>query len=206
MQSAILHTSSESPIIVPPLAQHPVARSCGLLMRRVTGAHEQREADYLVRRMYVWRGYRIGDAPPERRADKGVTLAAWQDDELAATLTLNLDGENGLLSESLYPQEIAALRLKQGRLCEYSRLAVDPNLSSPLLLENFFRFAYNFARSQLHCSDAVVEVNPRHARYYKRELGFTDLGPQKICSRVDAPAMLLHRDLRNPLTDELAVA
>ena len=206
MQSAILHTSIESPVIVKPLVHQPVSRSSGLLMRRVTSVHEQREADYLVRRMYVWRGYRVGDSSSERQAGKGVTLAAWQDDELAATLTLNLDGENGLLSESLYPQEIATLRSKQGRLCEYSRLAVDPNLSSPLLLENFFRFAYNFARSQLHCSDAVIEVNPRHARYYKRELGFTDLGPLKICSRVDAPAMLLHRNLRNPLTDQLAVA
>lgn len=188
------------------LSQPPVFRSSGLLIRRINGVHEQRESDYLVRRMYAWRGYRAAHTAAEARIDRKVTLAAWQDDDLAATLTLNLDGESGLLSESLYPQEISALRLNQGRLCEYSRLAVDPAFSSPTLLERFFRFAYNFARSQLHCSDAVVEVNPRHARYYRRELGFTELGPRRICPRVDAPALLLHRDLRNPLPDELAVA
>lgn len=206
MQSAVLHTSSESPVIVPSLAQQPVFRSSGLLIRRVSTIHEQREADYLVRRMYVWRGYRTVNPSAEYHASKRVTLAAWQDDDLVATLTLNLDGETGLLSELLYPEEISTLRINQGRLCEYSRLAVDPAFSSPALLENFFRFAYNFARSQLHCSDAVVEINPRHARYYRRELGFTELGPRKVCPRVDAPAMLLHRDLRNPLPDELAVA
>jgi hypothetical protein len=176
-----------------------------LLIRRITNVHEQRESDYLVRRMYVWRGYLTGNQPAEHQHNR-VTLAAWQDDDLAATLTLNLDGETGLLSELLYPQEISSLRSNQGRLCEYSRLAVDPAFSSPALLDNFFRFAYNFARSQLNCSDAVVEINPRHARYYRRELGFTELGPRKVCPRVDAPAMLLHRDLRNPLADELAVA
>lgn len=206
MQSAILHTSSESPLIVPSLAHQPVFRSSGLLIRRVGDVHEQRESDYLVRRMYAWRGYRTGSQSAEHHAHLRVTLAAWQDDDLAATLTLNLDGEPGLLSELLYPQEISALRGNRGHLCEYSRLAIDPAFSSPALLENFFRFAYNFARSQLRCSDAVVEVNPRHARYYRRELGFTELGPRKICPRVDAPAMLLHRDLRNPLPDELAVA
>lgn len=206
MQSAVLHTSSESSVIVPLPSHQPVLHASGLLIRRVNSIHEQRESDYLVRRMYAWRGYRTGNQSAEPNVGKGVTLAAWQDDELAATLTLNLDGETGLLSELLYPQEIATLRVNQGRLCEYSRLAVDPAFSSPALLENFFRFAYNFARSQLNCSDAVVEVNPRHARYYRRELGFTELGPRRICPRVDAPAMLLHRDLRNPLADELAVA
>jgi len=206
MQSAILHTSSESSVIAPALSHEPAFRSSGLLIRRVINVHEQRESDYLVRRMYAWRGYRTGDQSTEHHAQRRVTLAAWQDDDLAATLTLNLDGDTGLLSELLYPQEITVLRSNQGRLCEYSRLAVDPAFSSPPLLENFFRFAYNFARSQLKCSDAVVEVNPRHARYYRRELGFTELGPRKICPRVDAPAMLLHRDLRHPLPDELAVA
>lgn len=206
MHSAFLHALSESPVIVPSLAHQPVFRSSGLLIRRVSDVDEQRESDYLVRRMYAWRGYRTGNQPTEHHTHMRVTLAAWQDDNLAATLTLNLDGETGLLSELLYPQEISALRINRGSLCEYSRLAVDPAFSSPPLLENFFRFAYNFARAQLNCSDAVVEVNPRHARYYRRELGFTELGPRKICPRVDAPAMLLHRDLRNPLPDELAIA
>lgn len=206
MQSAILHAPSDSPAITPHLAQPPAIRGSGLLIRRIAGVNEQREADYLVRRMYAWRGYRAVNAPIELHSSRRVTLAAWQHDELAATLTLNLDGETGLLSEALYPEEIAGLRSRQGRLCEYSRLAVDPALSSPALLEHFFRYAYNFARSQLHCSDAVVEINPRHVRYYQRELGFIPLGPRRICPRVDAPAMLLHRDLRNPLPDEIAVA
>ncbi len=206
MHSAFLHTTGEShPIALHPPRQ-PIFSSSGLVIRCVGNLHEQRETNRLVRRMYAWRGYRPSNQAPEDLACKRVTLAAWQDHELAATLTLNLDDQTGLLSETLYPEEISALRLNQGRLCEYSRLAIDPAFSSPALLESFFRSAYNFARSQLACSDAVVEVNPRHARYYERELGFTRLGPRKVCPRVDAPAMLLHRDLRHPLADEVEVA
>ena len=206
MQSAVLHASSESLSIVSPLSRQTTPRSSGLVTRRVRNAYELYETDRLVRRMYAWRGYRSSTTTTESGGNHRVTLAAWQNEELAATLTLNLDAPNGLLSETLYPEEISALRRNQGKLCEYSRLASDPAFSSPSLLEAFFRFAYNFARSQLQCSDAVVEVNPRHARYYERELGFTPLGPRKICPRVDAPAMLLHRDLRHPLPDEVAMA
>ena len=50
-------------------------------------------------------------------------------------------------------------------------------------------------------SDAVIEVNPRHARYYQRTLGFRQIGELRQCQRVEAPAVLLHRRL-----DDLATA
>ena len=37
----------------------------------------------------------------------------------------------------------------------------------------------------------VIEVNPRHAVFYKRMLGFTKLGEERQCPRVNAPAILL---------------
>ena len=48
-------------------ARRPAFRSSGLLIRRVSNVHEQRESDYLVRRMYAWRGYRTGDQSAEQR-------------------------------------------------------------------------------------------------------------------------------------------
>lgn len=206
MHSELLHASSTFiPVSACPPHQ-PLFRSAGLEIRCVTQLDERLETDRLVRRMYAWRGYRASDMAGEKLGSRRFTFAAWQDSELAATVTLNLDSGFGLLSESLYPQEIAALRRKGARICEYSRLASDPAYSSPWLFDTFFRIAYNFARSRLHCSDAVVEINPRHARYYERELGFTLLGPRRICPRVDAPAMLLHRDLRHPLAEAIQAA
>jgi len=44
-------------------------------------------------------------------------------------------------------------------------------------------------------TDAFIEVNPRHSRFYERMLGFRQLGEMRICPRVGAPAVLLHIDL-----------
>lgn len=164
--------------------------------------HDLLASDHLVRRMYAWRGYLT--TPPQHplallRSSDRATLVAWQNGELAATLTLSRDNEHGLLCESLYPKEISELRAKQVKICEFSRFAVDPEFRSPKLLDSFFRAAYHFTRSQLGATDAVVEVNPRHSRYYERELGFASIGPRRVCPRVDAPAILLHRNLHHPL-------
>ena len=37
----------------------------------------------------------------------------------------------------------------------------------------------------------VIEVNPRHVRYYERMLGFEVIGPERMNPRVEAPAVLL---------------
>lgn len=180
--------------------------SADLVIRQVGDFYERQATDLLVRRMYAWRGYRANPQTTPSRDDDRVTLAAWLDNVLVATLTLSRDAGNGLLCESLYPDEIAQLQAKSPNICEYSRLAIDPDYSSPELMEAFFRTAYNFARRHFGASDAVVEINPRHRRYYERQLGFTLLGPIRICPRVDAPAMLLHRCLRHPLPDPAAMA
>lgn len=202
MLSASPHFSSSKPI--PFGATSPTAvlfRSADLVIRQVADFHERQATDLLVRRMYAWRGYRANPQTTPQRDDDRVTLAAWLDNLLVATLTLSLDGGNGLLCETLYPDEVAGLQAISPRICEYSRLAIDPDYSSPELMEAFFRTAYNFARSHFGASDAVVEINPRHRRYYERQLGFTLLGPIRICPRVEAPAMLLHRCLRHPLPE-----
>jgi len=196
---------SGMPIPVPVLASSILFRAADLIIRRAGDIHERRASDLLVRRMYAWRGYRANPQTTPSRDEDRVTLAAWLDNVLVATLTLSRDAGNGLLCETLYPDEIAELQAKNPRICEYSRLAIDPDYSSPELLEAFFRTAYNFARSHFGASDAVVEINPRHRRYYERQLGFTRLGPTRICPRVDAPAMLLHRCLRHPLPESTAI-
>jgi hypothetical protein len=44
-------------------------------------------------------------------------------------------------------------------------------------------------------TDVVIEVNPRHVAFYKRMLGFKEFGPERLCSRVNAPAVLLRLEL-----------
>lgn len=175
------------------------SKQAELSIRQVATVSERLAAEQLVRRMYSRRGYRVA-FPEHDPGDKHrVTLGVWHDDELAATLTVAADRGQGLLCETLYPSEIATLRSENKRLCEYSRFAVDPEFSSPKLLRSFFRNAYDLTCRILEASHAVIEVNPRHSRFYEQELGFGRLGSVRICPRVAAPALLLHRDLHIPL-------
>ncbi|MCL2635586.1 MAG: N-acetyltransferase [Betaproteobacteria bacterium] len=181
---------------------HP-ASPADFSIRQVASVGERLATEQLVRRMYSWRGYRV--AAPKHKADDNhrLTLGAWRDGELAATLTMTVDRGQGLLCEELYPGEIAALRNDDRRLCEYSRFAIDPEFSSQKLLRAFFLSAYHLACRILEATHAVIEVNPRHRRFYERELGFSGSGTVRICPRVEAPALLLYRDLRQFLPEML---
>ena len=42
-----------------------------------------------------------------------------------------------------------------------------------------------------HCDFAVIEVNPRHAAFYRRALMIEPIGQERFNTRVSAPAVLL---------------
>ena len=110
---------------------------------------------------------------------------------IAATVTVGADSSEGLAVESLYADEVAKLRREGARLCEFTRLAVDRAGDSLKLLGALFHVAYLCARRQHDATHLLVEVNPRHVRFYMRMLGFRIAGPQRTCERVDAPAVML---------------
>lgn len=166
--------------------------------------HFQRlAASMLVRRMYSWRGYLTDNIPDRLDNPHRISLAAWQDDEVVATLALGRDSHHGLLAEALYAKEIAELRSRSRTICEISQFAIDPEYSSRSLMGSLFAEAHQHARHSFGATDAVIEVNPRHSRYYEREFGFRQIGDLRVCPRVDAPAVLMHREVSSvvkPLT------
>lgn len=169
--------------------------SRGYLISPVRTAYQRSKASTLVRRRYAWRGYNT-DALGQRPDDPNrLTLAAWQYDELVATLTLGLDSPDGLQTDALYGAELASLRRPDRILCEVSRLAVDPDFSCPELLRTLFSSALDYGKRILGASDVVIGVNPRHAAYYQRRMGFQQIGALQHCRRVDAPVVLLHQTL-----------
>ena len=63
----------------------------------------------------------------------------------------------------------------------------------PLVLGTLFHLAYIHGRLIRGATDLVIEVHPRHASFYRRMLGFRIIGAERICPRVDAPAVLMTR-------------
>lgn len=156
---------------------------------------QHRACSALVRRMYAWRGYLLSPSRQPVDDPNHVVLGAWDDGELIATLTTSRDSRAGLLADALYGEEISVLRKPARVICEVTRLAVDADCHDPELLKSLFRAAYQYARAVFGGTDAVIEVNPRHAGYYRRELGFQQVGKLRTCPRVEAPAVLLHRTM-----------
>lgn len=149
-------------------------------------------ASMLVQRKYASRGYEASgfEKTPER-----ITLMAFQEDKVIGTLTLGMDKSHPLLAEELYKSEIDSLRAEGRKICELTKLAIDQTQGAKRVLASLFHIAYIYGRVMQSHTDVVIEVNPRHVAFYKRMLGFKEFGPERLCERVNAPAILLRLEL-----------
>jgi hypothetical protein len=158
----------------------------------------------LVQRRYESRGYH---ALPTV-SDPGLyTFAAYDSGSLVGTLGVRLDSPAGLKIEELYSGEIKALRTRDLRLTEFTRLAVTESAASKEVLGALFHTAVLFSQVVHGCTNVVIEVNPRHVAYYRRMLFFKPLGPERHLDRVGAPAVALVLELTtlmNALNDFFA--
>lgn len=164
---------------------------------RLANSEGRREsASLLIKKMYAWRGYDTAGAmgyTPNR-----ITLMADLEGRVIGTLTIGIDSPCGLLVDTLYKDEIDRLRQDQRLVCEFTKLAVDQEIKSKRVLASLFHLAYIYAHLIHGATDTVIEVNPRHAVFYKRMLGFEQLGEERMCPRVSAPAVLLRLAFDHP--------
>ncbi|MBS1144996.1 MAG: hypothetical protein H6R14_2402 [Proteobacteria bacterium] len=177
----------------------PLATSHGhwpdqeLLIGPATSFQQHRACNALIRRMYEAQGYKVSVSQRRLGDPDHVTFGAWQNGELQATISVSRDSRNGLAADTLYREELDTLRNPSTVLCEFTRLAVDTACKDLELIRSLFRAAHQYARTIFGGTDAVIEVNPRHVGYYCRLMGFKQLGNERQCKRVEAPAVLLHR-------------
>ena len=166
---------------------HPIDQQ--LFHIRMANSEGRREAaSLLIKKRYSWRGYYID--PPVTNEPNRITLVAETANETVGTMTLCLDGDMRLPADENFRDELDELRAQGRRLSEPSRLAIDDNVPKRVFA-SLIHIAYIYARNIHHFTDMVIEVNPRHAAFYKKMLGLQDLGKQRTCTRVDAPAVLL---------------
>ena len=195
--SSRVHPIERAPESLPPLRSLWAALSGprGVDIRPARTPKQHGLTNSLVQRMYAGRGYRTEARRPPLDEQNRVPLAAWHYEEVVATLTLRRDSPIGLLADAHYGNVLDGLRGPDRVVCEVSRLAIDPDFSSRDLLNNLFSAALDYGREHFSASDAVMEVNPRHVRYYERCLGFQQIGDVCRCLRVDAPAVLMHQEI-----------
>ncbi len=157
-------------------------------------------ASMLISKMYAWRGYagthQLTDDPNR------ITLTAADQGETVGTLTIGIDSPIGLAADQIFKPELDMHRERGARLCEFTKFAFDTNVRSKTALANLFHLAVIYARDINHCTDIMIEVNPRHRRFYEHMLGFVRETEVRTNPRVNAPAYLLRVNL-DYVTDQI---
>ena len=162
-------------------------------VRSADSSGHRSSASILINRMYATRGYQTTPLPEEPVPDR-ITLTASDDEAVIGTITIGFDSPIGLLCDELYMDEINVLRDAGRRVCEFTKLAMDSVVHSKRVLAALFHVAYIYAHRIKGFHHLLIEVNPRHVRYYEKMLGFRVSGPQRLNRRVSAPAVLLALD------------
>ena len=150
------------------------------------------DANVLIEKMYSWRGYGASDNRGE--VPNRITLNAEFHGSTYGTITVSVDSPIGLACESAYPDVVQKLREQERTLCEFGKFAVEHAVRSKRLLATLFHMAYIYAHRLHGCTDALIEVNPRHIAFYQRYLGFEVFAEERHCDRVGAPAVLMRID------------
>ena len=161
-------------------------------VRLATNEDRRKAASLLIEKMYSWRGYEAGALGQDPNK---ITLVAYQEDQVVGTLTLGLDSPGGMVVDQLYKSEADQLRAQGRKICDVTKLAVDQDIKSKNVLGALFHLSVIYGRNIHHATDFLIEVNPRHALFYQRMIGFVPFGEEKLCPRVNAPAVLLKLDL-----------
>ncbi len=160
---------------------------------------EQIEAtDRLIRTRYAWRGYSLeafeyqGTSAGAQAVRREVTFFAADHQATLGTITLRLDGPEGLRAEATHVEVVQRARAEGRCIGELTRLALAEGVDSRRVLASLFGLVYAVGRIRHGVSDVFIEVNPRHVAFYSRALGFAVVGEARMCERVRAPSVLLH--------------
>jgi hypothetical protein len=157
-------------------------------LRAANKGEERNQASALIERRYSWRGYEtnsLEDIPTR------MTLCAFNSEEtMVGTITVQADSATiGLSSDKAFRDITDSLR-KKHVLSEFGALALEENIS-PSVLASLFHAAFIFVVYKHQASMILIEVNPRHVRFYQRSYGFELLANTRTCDRVNAPAVLM---------------
>lgn len=175
-----------------PLSEPEEIQEQNLKIRLAHTGERMGSASLLVQKMYRKIGY---DIPDMHKSQDRITLIASQNNAVVGTLTLGLDADNGLLADHNYKPEIDRLREQGHTVCELTKFAVDQARGSKRVLAALFHIAYIYGRVLQKQTDVVIEVTPKHALFYKRLLGFEQIGPERLNSRVNTMGVLLWLDI-----------
>lgn len=176
--------------------RNPSSSNHEFKFRIVSSENRRTAATVLIRKMYSWRGYGI-QVPTQEKADE-LVLIAEDLGETVATMTVCVDGPRGLPADENFRDQVDDLRAQGCRIWEPSRVAVVSRMPKRVFA-GLMHISFMYAGTLRACTDALIEVNPRHVRFYTDMLGFKPMGVQRSCTRVGAPGVLLRLEMSHAI-------
>lgn len=162
-------------------------------IRLANSQKQKKSAKELIGKMYSHRNYKSDNLLPE--SSRLTTFVACDGSgRLIGTVTVGLDSPEGLFADDVYRDEVTSLRLKRGKVCEFTCLAVLPEIRSKRVLGGLFHVAMLYASRVFGHSGVVFEVTPRHGRFYEKMLGMNRIASGRICKRVNTTSVLIYSD------------
>ena len=183
------------------LAAERIAKLKALQVGIAESLDQIEAANRLIDQRYAWRGYSVEAfdyGTQYARVEESrheITFFAAEPQTTLGTITLRLDGPDGLSAEATHGDTMQNARADGRRLGELTRLAVAEGVESRVVLASLFGLVYAVGRMVHGVTDVFIEVNPRHVAFYSRALGFAVAGEERFCERVRAPSVLLHLDV-----------
>jgi len=119
-------------------------------------------------------------------------------EEVIGTVSLIGDGELGLPMESIYPEPVKEYREQGLKIGEVSCLAIQRDQSQNFMkvVVGVTRVMSQFARAN-GLQKLLIAVHPNHAQFYKRLMGFEQIGPERNYPNVrNAPAVAYALDFK----------
>lgn len=147
----------------------------------------------LISQRYIDMGYHCPDFSAQAALSDGACrLVARQDGQVQGTLLLRHDGTQRLWADETYPLETQRLRRAGSRLLEVGSFAASRN-AGLAVSQALIRATVSYA--QQHGFDCLLmEVNPRHQRFY-RHIGFAAVADHAQCQRAGAASVLMSATL-----------
>ena len=171
----------------------------GCYRLRVAGdLRSRREAFRLVYGLYREKGYI--DPHPSGMAvslfqalPEAVTIVIEGEGRTLAAVTVVPDSPLGLPTDNLYKAELDALRARGRRLAGVVALGAAMEVQEAPVLAKLFNAVFLVAHRIMGCTDFEIIVKPRHARFYRKLLGFEPLGPERSDPRANGAVGCLER-------------
>jgi hypothetical protein len=127
-------------------------------------------------RKYAERGYGEGHRLPAG-CD---TFVAVSGGNLVGTLSLAVDGVEGLPSDRIFQRELDQIRASESRLCELTRFVIDLPSPSMTILSMLFAVIHDHGLRHYDCTDLIITADSRHRGFYRRMWGFECVGSAKV--------------------------